>query len=95
MEDGEPEEVRVHGRLPHMDIDITYRRAREGDAAFIGINVQAASVSQSFERLVMMTNPFSFWAQVAEAAWRPWLQGLQAISSQTAPARRLPPPADD
>jgi hypothetical protein len=67
----DPEEVRVHGQLPHMDIDIVYRRARKGDREFIGINVETVPMPQAFERLLMMSNPFVFWAQVAEAAWRP------------------------
>jgi hypothetical protein len=92
MRDRDPEEVRVHGRLPHMGIDIIYRRARDGDAEFIGINVRTVSMSQSFERLLAMSNPFYVWAQVAEAAWRSW---LQAISSQPTSARRLRPPTED
>jgi hypothetical protein len=91
----DPEEVRVHGQLPHMDIDIVYRRARKGDREFIGINVETVPMPQAFERLLMMSNPFVFWAQVAEAAWRPWVQGLHAASSQAAPARRLRSPAED
>jgi hypothetical protein len=91
-EDRDPEEVRVHGQLPHMNIDIIYRRAREGDSEFIGINVEMVPMPQAFERLLMMSNPFYVWTQVAEAAWRPWLQGLHAIS---APARRLRSPAED
>jgi hypothetical protein len=94
MKDGSAEEIRAHGRLPHADIDIVYRRARENDAEFIGINVQTIPMSQTFERLLAMSNPFYFWTQVAEAAWRPWLQGLHAISSQATP-KHLRPPADD
>ena len=95
MKDRDPEEVRVHGQLPHMDIEIVYRRAYEGNTEFIGINVQTVSMSQTFERLLMMSNPFHAWAQVAEVAWRPWLQGLSAISSRATSARRLRSPAED
>ena len=91
MTDHEPEEVRVHGHLPHMDIDIIYRRAREGDREFIAINVETLPLSQAFERVLMMSNPFFFWAQVAEAAWRPWLQSPHAAT----PAGRLQSPAED
>ena len=95
MKDSHPEEVRLHGQLPNMDIDIVYRRVREGDAEFIGINVQTVPVSQTFERLLMMSNPFYVWAQMTEAAWRPWLQGPHAISSRPAPTSRLRSPAQD
>jgi hypothetical protein len=95
MKDRDPEEVRVYGRLPTVDIDIVYRRAREGDVEFIGINIQAVPMPQAFERLLMMSNPFYVWAQMAEAAWRPWLQGLHAVSSQPTPASQLRSSAQD
>jgi hypothetical protein len=83
----DPEETRMRGQLPHMDIDIVYRRTRAGDRESIAINVETVSMPEAFERLLVTSNPFFFWAQVAEAAWRPWLQ--------SPPAHQLRSPAED
>ncbi len=95
MEDRDFEETRAHCRLPQMDIDIVHRRAREGDGEFLAISVEIMPFSRVLDRLAAMSDPFRFWGQLAEAAWWPWLQGLRALSSQTARVPRLPSAAEE
>mgnify|MGYP001600348447 FL=1 len=83
------QETRASARLPHLDIDIVHRRAREGDAEQILISLQATPSFQAFGQVLEAANPFEFWARLAETAWAPWLQAMQAWSSLPGLTRQL------
>ena len=82
--DRDVEETRARCELPQMDIEIIHRIFPDGDAEFIGVSLQMVALSQRFERLIEMSDPFRFWGQVAQAAWWPWLQALRAVSAHPA-----------
>src|SRR5262245_742076 len=79
-------------RLPGLDIEIMHRRAVEGDAEQISINLRAAPSFEAFGRALEAANPFAFWAQAAQLAWLPWLETL-ALARTLTPL--LPRPSRD
>jgi hypothetical protein len=83
--------LRATARLPHLDIEITHRRAPDGDAEQISISVRAVPTFEAWGRLLEATNPLAFWAQ---AAWLPWLPWLSAVAAALpAPEASAQPPA--
>jgi hypothetical protein len=62
--------------LPGLDIEIMHRRAVEGDAEQILINLRAAPSFEAFGRALEAANPSAFWAQAVQLAWLPWLETL-------------------
>jgi hypothetical protein len=66
--------------LPGLDIEIVHRRAVEGDAEQISINLRAAPSFEAFGHALEATNPFAFWAQAARFAWQPWLGAAWALA---------------
>jgi hypothetical protein len=95
IKDHDVEEIRARCQLPQMDIEIIHRIANDGDAEFIAISLQMVPLSQRFERLVEMSDPFRFWGQVAQAAWWPWLQALRAASGHPALPSRVSTTEDE
>ena len=93
MKDRDVEEIRARCQLSQVDIEIVHRIAPDGGAEFIGISLQMVPLSQGFERLIEMSDPFRFWRQIAQAAWWPWLQALRAASHPALPSR--PSTAED
>jgi len=87
--------TRATARLPGLDIEIMHRRAVEGDAEQISINLRAAPSLESFGRALELANPFAFWARAAQLAWLPW---LETARTRTLPWPLLPwppqPPGD-
>ena len=79
-------------RLPGLDIEIMHRRALEGHAEQISINLTAVPSFEAFGRPLEAANPFAFWAQAAQLAWLPWLETL-ALARELTPS--LPPPSAD
>jgi hypothetical protein len=79
--------TRATARLPGLDIEIVHRWSPGGEAEQISINLQAIPSFEAFGRFVETTNPFAFWAQVAQMAWLPW---LGAPRSFMLPGRVLP-----
>jgi hypothetical protein len=68
--------TRATARLPGLDIEIMHRRAVEGHAEQILINLKAVPSFEAFGRALEAVNPFAFWAQAAQLAWLPWLGAL-------------------
>ena len=81
------DETRATARLPHVDIDMVHRRARDGDAEQMSVSVQAVPSFATFARLVAATNPVAFWTSLARASWTPWLAGWKALSPTREPER--------
>src|SRR5262249_44161107 len=87
--------TRATARLPGLDIEIMHRRAVEGDAEQISINLKAAPSFEAFGRTLELTNPFAFWAQAAQLAWLPWLETARTLASPWPRLPWLPQPSDD
>jgi hypothetical protein len=75
----EADTTRATARLPGLDIEIVHRRAVEGDAEEISLNLRAAPSFEAFGRALEAANPFAFWAQSAQLAWLPWLVVARAL----------------
>jgi hypothetical protein len=84
--------TRATARLPGLDIEIMHRRAVEGHAEQISINLRAVPSFEAFGRALEAANPFAFWAQAAQLAWLPWLETL-ALARELTPS--LPRPSGD
>jgi hypothetical protein len=84
--------TRATARLPGLDIEIMHRRAVEGHAEQISINLRAVPSFEAFGRALEAANPFAFWAQAAQLAWLPWLETLSLARALTP---SLPPPSAD
>jgi hypothetical protein len=82
--------TRASARLPGLDIEIMHRRAVEGHAEQISINLKAVPSFEAFGRALEAANPFAFWAQAAQLAWLPWLETL-ALARELTPS--LPRPS--
>jgi hypothetical protein len=95
MQGSDFDETRASARLPHLDIDIVHRRARAGDAEQISISVNAVPSFAAFGEFIEATNPFLFWARLAEMAWQPWLKAIESASLLQGPASPPPRPSDD
>ena len=91
MEDRDFEETRAQCRLPQMDIGIVHRRARKGDRDSLAVYVEIVPFGQRLDRLFTFGDPFRFWVQLTQAAWKPWLQVLNAPAVEAADVPRLPP----
>jgi hypothetical protein len=85
--------TRATARLPGLDIEIMHRRALEGHAEQISINLTAVPSFEAFGRALEAANPFAFWAQAAQLAWLPWLETL-ALAREVTPSLPPPPSAD-
>jgi hypothetical protein len=90
--DAETSTTRATAHLPGLDIEIMYRRAAEGRAEQISINLKAVPSFDAFGRALEAANPFAFWAQAAQLAWLPWLETL-ALARELTPS--LPRPSGD
>jgi hypothetical protein len=84
--------TRATARLPGLDIEIMHRRAVEGHAEQISINLRAVPSFEAFGRALEAANPFAFWAQAAQLAWLPWVETL-ALARELTPS--LPRPSGD
>jgi hypothetical protein len=95
--DTEPgtEVTRATAHLPGLDIEIAHRRAVEGDAEQISINLRAVPSFEAFGRAIETVNPFTFWAQSVQLAWLPWLETARALTLPWALMQSLPPPTSD
>src|SRR5215475_8462684 len=83
--------TRASARLPGLDIEIMHRRAVDGDAEQISINLRAAPSFEAFGRALEPVNPFAFWAQVAQLAWLPWLETARTLALPWPPWLPQPP----
>ena len=70
----EADTTRATARLPGLDIEIVHRRAVEGDAEEISINLRAAPSFEAFGRALEAANLFAFWRRVHIA----WLRGSRS-----------------
>jgi hypothetical protein len=84
--------TRATARLPGLDIEIMHRRAVEGHAEQISINLRAVPSFEAFGRAFEAANPFAFWVQAAQLAWLPWLETL-SLARELTPS--LPRPSGD
>jgi hypothetical protein len=65
--------IRATANLPGLTIEVMHRRLPNADAEQISINMQAVPSFAVFGRYLDGINPFAVWAQLAQAAWLPWL----------------------
>jgi hypothetical protein len=72
-----------------------HRRAVEGDAEQISINLRAEPSFEAFGRALELANPFAFWAQAAQLAWLPWLETARTLVLPWPLVPWLPRPTDD
>jgi hypothetical protein len=83
MDADETDTTRASARLPGLDIEVTHRRAADGAAEQISINLRAAPSFEAFGRAFEAANPFTVWAQSAQAAWLtgwlPWLEAARMM----------------
>jgi len=97
MEPDKTEIARATARLPGLHIELTHRRAADGDAEQISVNLSFPAFGRAFED----ADPFALWAQSAQAAWLaawlPWLEAARMMGLPStlpwaiAPARPRPP----
>jgi hypothetical protein len=80
MKESDFDETRVRGRLPHLDIGIMHRRSRDGESEQLSISLQAVPSFAAFGRFLEATNPFQFWARLAQVAWLPWLAAFNSLT---------------
>jgi hypothetical protein len=92
MKAAETRTTRATAHLPGLDIEIMHRRAVEGHAEQISINLRAVPSFEAFGRALEATNPFAFWAQAVQLAWLPWLETL-SLARELTPS--LPRPSSD
>jgi hypothetical protein len=89
------EPTRATAHLPGLEIEITHRRSPDGDAEQISINMQAVPSFEAFGRYVEAANPFAFWAQAAQLAWRPWIEAARIMTLPRGDAPHLPQAQSD
>jgi hypothetical protein len=105
-QNGEPpspatDTARAIAHLPGLDIEITHRRAADGDAEHISINLKAVPSFEAFARAFEAANPFALWMRGIELAWLPWIEATRAMAlpwAQALPwtqAPSLTPPESD
>jgi hypothetical protein len=82
-------------QLPSLDIEITHRRAAEGDAESISINLKAVPSFEHFVRAFGAANPFALWMRGIELAWLPWIEASRAMALPWTQAPSLAPPDAD
>lgn len=74
------EATRAMARLPGLNIEIVHQRSAGGDAEQVSITLQAVPSFDAFSQYLEALNPFVLWAQLAQMAWFPWLQGTRSGS---------------
>ena len=79
-DDNQAGTTRATARLPGLDIEIMHRRAVDGDAEQISINLRAAPSFEAFGRALELANPLAFLAQAAQLAWLPWLETARTLA---------------
>ena len=78
--------------LPGLEIEITHRRATEGNAEHISINLKAVPSFEAFAHAFGAANPFALWMRGVELAWRPWIEATRAMRLPWTPSPSLTPP---
>jgi hypothetical protein len=87
--------TRATAYLPGLDIEITHRRAPEGDAELISINLKAVPSFEDFVRAFGAASPFALWMRGIEFAWLPWIEASRAMALPWTQAPSLAPPDAD
>ena len=83
MDPDKTEITRATARLPNLHIEVTHRRASDGDAEQISVNLSFAAFGRAFEA----ADPFALWAGSAQAAWlAAWLPWLEAARMMGLPS---------
>ncbi len=67
------DETRATARLPHLGVEILYRRPWTGNEEQILISLRAVPSFEAFGRLMEASNLLLFWTRVMQTAWAPWL----------------------
>jgi hypothetical protein len=78
--------------LPGLEIEITHRRAAEGEAEHISINLKAVPSFEAFGRAFGAANPFALWMRSVELVWLPWIEASRAMALPWTQAPSLAPP---
>ena len=91
----EADAIWATAHLPGMDIEIMHRRAVEGDAEQILINLRAVPSFEAFGRALEAANPLALWTQGAQLAWLSWFEAMRALMPLWGLAPSLPRPSSD
>ena len=91
----EADAARVTAHLPGLSIEITHRRAPEGDAEHMSINLKAVPSFEAFAHAFEAANPFALWMRGVQLAWLPWIEATRAVALPWTQAPSLAPPDDD
>jgi hypothetical protein len=73
------DETKASARLPHLDIAIVHRRARDGGAEQLAISLQATPSFEAFAQFLDAANPFRIWLDLVRMMWLPWAGGLPGL----------------
>jgi hypothetical protein len=94
------DETRATARLPHLEVEIRYRRLPEGQVEQLAISLEAtpsfADFAQFLDRQapwpLLALQPWLVWGQVVRAAWQPWLAAVSAVTGvpSSGPRAHLP-----
>jgi hypothetical protein len=82
--------TKATAHLPGLDIEIVHRRAPDGDAEQISINLKAVPSFEAFVRPLESANPWAFWAEATRLAWLPWLETAHLMGLPWGEVRSLP-----
>lgn len=98
------DETRATARLPHLEVEIRYRRLPEGQVEQLAISLEAtpsfADFAQFLDRQapwLLALQPWLMCGQVVRAAWQPWLAAVSAVTGapSSQPRAHLPEGAFD
>jgi hypothetical protein len=85
--------TRATASLPGLEIELVHRKPRDAEVEAFSSNLQAMPSFEAFEHFLEAANPFAFWAQALQMAWRPWLEASRALTLPwTVAAGTLNPP---
>ena len=62
--------TRATASLPGLEIELVHRKPRDAEVEAFSINLQAMPSFEAFEHFLEAANPFAFWAQALQMAWR-------------------------
>jgi hypothetical protein len=81
------DETKASARLPHLDVEIVHRRARDGAAEQILVSLQATPSFEAFTQFFDTVNPFRLWANLFQMMWLPWVGALPRVITRGAERR--------
>lgn len=94
------DETRAIARLPHLQVEIRHRRLPEEQAEQLAISLKATPSFAEFAKVLerqapwpwLAPQPWLMWAEIAHAAWQPWLAALAGATTVPSPRPKGPAP---